>query len=121
MPSKPEESDAPSSDDLLKAFPEWTQREEEVWLEFYQDFTAMLVNSRLDPELEQATGNLRPEYQERQEAFKEDLLMAAELADAAIELMHDRLDVQKRQRSKARKRAATAYRTRREKRTGKRK
>ena len=110
-------SDTPSSEELLKAFPEWTPREEDSWLELFKEYSLLLMGARLDPE----DDTPRAEYQERLDAFKEDLLMAAELADGAIEETLRRFEIQKQQKEKQRTRAKSTYQARRAGRVGNRK
>jgi hypothetical protein len=100
----------PTSEELLKAFPEWTKREETLWLEIYQETIPLLIGARLDPESERRGPE---EYEDRLAAFKEDVLMAAQLADAAVEEMQTRFTVQDQQKKQGRKKAKQAYQTRR--------
>lgn len=104
-------SDTPSSEELLKAFPEWTDREEDAWLQFFQDITQALIGARLDPESPERIRRLQ--HQDRYELFREDILMGAELADAAVEEMQARFSIQEAQQRNRRRRAKAAYQARR--------
>lgn len=104
----------PQSDELLKAFREWTDTEEEVWIELYSEFCTMLIGARMNPD--SPDNMIRREYQERFDAGKEDILMAAELADAAVEEMQVRFSVQQQQRNRQRGKAKAQYQARRGKR-----
>jgi hypothetical protein len=113
----------PSSEELLKAFPEWTAREEETWLELFREYSLLLMGARLDPEAPGKSGcprSLEP-YQVRLEDFKEDVLMASELADAALDEVWQRVQIQKEQTESQRKKARRAYQERRKTRQGSRK
>ncbi len=112
-------TDTPSSDELLKAFPEWTDREEELWIDRFQAFSDLLVGARLDPEAPERKSRL--EYQERLDQFAEDIMMAADLADAAVSEIQERFDVQAQQRAKQRKSAKARYQNRRSQRLESRK
>lgn len=103
--------DTPSSEELLKAFPEWTEQEEDLWIERFQAFSDILIGARLDPDSSDRKG--LQEYQERLDTFREDLMMSAELADAAVAEMQTRFSIQAQQRSKQRQKAKQAYKTRR--------
>lgn len=106
-------SDTPSSEELLKAFPEWTEREEILWLDVYQEAIPLLIGARLDPDTPGNRALPSPDYTERLDGFKQDILMAAELADAAVEEMQTRFTVQDQQKKKARRKVQQAYKTRR--------
>ena len=111
-------TDTPTSEELLKAFPEWTKQDEELWLDRFQSFSDLLVGARLDPESERRGPE---EYQERYDAFKEDILMSAELADAAVTEMQARFSIQAQQRTKQRRKAKQVYQARRSQRLESRK
>ena len=106
-------SDTPTSEELLRAFPEWTEREEVLWLDVYQEAIPLLIGARLDPDEPGNHSIARLEYPERLADFKGEILMAAELADAAVEEMQTRFTVQDQQKTKARRKAQQAYKTRR--------
>lgn len=114
-------NDTPTSEELLKAFPEWSEREEALWLDVYQEAIPLLIGARLDPDRPGNRAIPRPDYKERLEGFKEDILMAAELADAAVEEMQTRFTVQDQQKAKGRRKANSAYQERRKTRQGSRK
>ena len=80
----------------------------------------MLIGARLDPDT--PGGPLAGlSYEGRLEICKVEILMAAELADAAVEEMQTRFNVQDQQKNKARRKAQQAYKTRRGQRVGSRK
>lgn len=112
-------SDIPQGDELLKAFPEWTETEEELWLDRFQAFSDLLIGARLDPEAPERKRGLG--QQERYDIFRADLMMAGELADAAVEEMQTRFSIQDQQKARQRRRAKQAYQTRRAERLGNRK
>lgn len=103
-------SDTPQTDELLTAFSEWTQREEELWLSVFQDTSQLLMGAMLDPEAPDTVSKLP--YQERCEILQMDVTMAAELADRAVKEMQVRWGIQKEQKRKARTQAKSAYETR---------
>lgn len=112
-------TDTPSGDELLKAFPEWTDREEELWIDRFQAFSDLLVGARLDPEAPERKD--RQEHQERLDTMRDDLLLAAELADASVSEMQERFGIQAQQRAKQRKKARQTYQARRSQRLESRK
>jgi len=112
-------TDTPKGEELLKAFSEWTELEEDLWIELYTQFCTQLMGARLDPEAPERIG--RQEYSERFDACKEDLQMAAELADAAVEEMQVRFSIQASHRKQQRNKSKSAYQTRRGKRLESRK
>jgi hypothetical protein len=112
-------NDIPEGEELLRAFPEWGEKEETLWLEFFQELSLALISSRLDPESEDFRGL---EDSAKFELFKGDLLMAAELADSAIEEVQSRLEVQnqhKQSETKKRLNAIARKRRARRERAGK--
>ena len=40
-------NDIPEGEELLKAFPEWGEEEEALWLELFQEFCLALIGARL--------------------------------------------------------------------------
>ena len=107
------------TDELLKVFSEWSEREEELWIELYQDFIAQLIGARLDPESPQRVK--LQDYQQRYDTLTEDLLMAAELADRAIQELHVRFDIQKQHEEKRKRGTRTANQVKRQRRLDSRK
>jgi len=93
-------NDIPEGEELLKAFREWGEEERAMWLDFFQELSLSLISARLDPEdkdfrrLDQST---------KFELFKGDLMMATELADAALEEVQDRVQVQNQLKESERK------------------
>ena len=111
-------TDTPKGEELLKAFAEWTELEEDLWIELYTQFCTQLTGARLDPESSERIGQ---DYSERFDTFKEDLQMAAELADAAVEEMQVRFSIQASHRKQQRNKSKSSYQTRRGKRLESRK
>ena len=114
-------NDIPEGEELLKAFPEWGEEEEALWLELFQEFCLALIGARLDPEA-MGEGIARLSYSDRFSACRGEILMAAELADAAVEEAQDRIQVQTQHKeSERRKRLSETARRRRARRESLRK
>ena len=113
-------NDIPEGEELLKAFPEWGEEQESLWLDMFQELAVALITSRLDPEASREFSRLS--YEERLTLSKGDLTMAAELADAATEEVETRLGVQNQHKeSERRKRLSETARRRRARRESLRK
>lgn len=73
-----------------RRFQRWTRQEQDFWIDMLDSFASQLLAAHLDPE------KIRQQFTAEQvEIFAEDIRIASELADVAVQEMQYRFEIQK--------------------------
>lgn len=103
--------DPANSDEILSSLPDWGEREEEWFVDFFGSISDVLMGSRCGEDCDPPLSSMTPEN--RYAAIKEDLEMAADLAELAVAEMLDRIDPRRDLRKQKRKKARQTYQKKR--------